>query len=214
MKGRILVPRVVPISQPDWKSRQSKYPSLPEAGITNGLLVAPSFTGKTTWLSTWILDWQRGSYARIYIFSPNAFTPEWQPVRDYIEKELGVDQDEEPFLFETLDEAKLNDIIANQKKVIAHQKRAKHQTMHAICIMINDLASEPKFHRNYGPISELYTRGKHLFCQTLCSSQKWKLMSPTARVNAHWIVCWKFEIPWTAMRCYPNSQLFFRLRRS
>ena len=27
---------------------------LPEAGITNGLLVAPSFTGKTTWLSSWI----------------------------------------------------------------------------------------------------------------------------------------------------------------
>jgi len=190
MKGTSSVPQVVPIRQPEYKSKQSRYPSLPEAGITNGLLVAPSFTGKTTWLSSWILDWFRGAYARVYIFSPNAFTPEWQPVRDYIERDLGVDLDEEPCLFETLDEERLSQIIALQKRVIAHQKRQKHSTMHAICIVIDDLASEPKFHRNYGPISELYTRGRHFFIQTICSSQKWKLLSPTARVNTHWIVCW------------------------
>ena len=72
--------------------------------------------------------------------------------------------------------------------MIAHQKKAKHPTMHAILIVLDDLASEQKFHRNYGPSSELYTRGRHFFIQTICSSQKWKLLSPTARVNAHWIV--------------------------
>ena len=56
MKGKTSTPKVEPIAQPKWRSRQSRYPSLPEAGITNGLLVAPSFTGKTTWLSSWILD--------------------------------------------------------------------------------------------------------------------------------------------------------------
>ena len=192
-RSRSLVPQVVPIAQPEYKSKQSRYPSLPEAGITNGLLVAPSFTGKTTWLSSWILDWFRGAYARVYIFSPNAFTPEWQPVRDYIERDLGVDLDEEPCLFETLDEERLSQIIALQKRVIAHQKRQKHSTMHAICIVIDDLASEPKFHRNYGPISELYTRGRHFFIQSICSSQKWKLLSPTARVNAHWIVVFQLR---------------------
>ena len=40
----------------------------------------------------------------------------------YIEKVMGVDPDDEPFLFETLDEAKLASIISTQKKVIAHQK--------------------------------------------------------------------------------------------
>ena len=124
MRARSGVPQVAPISQPDWHSKPSRYQTaLPDAGITNGLLVAPSFTGKTTLLSSWLLDWFRGSYARIYIFSPNAFTPEWEPVKDYIERELGVDLDDEPCLFETLDEAKLADIIATQKRVIAHQKR-------------------------------------------------------------------------------------------
>ena len=52
MKGKSLTPKVVPISQPEWQSKQPKYPTLPEAGISNGLLVAPSFTGKTTWLSS------------------------------------------------------------------------------------------------------------------------------------------------------------------
>ena len=111
---------------------RSRYSSLPEAGITNGLLVAPSFIGKTTWLRSWILDWYRSAYARIFIFSPNAFTPEWAPVKDSIEKQLGVDPAEEPFLFETLDEAKLGSIIDTQKKVIAHQKKQKHREMHAI----------------------------------------------------------------------------------
>ena len=65
--------------------------------------------------------------------------------------------------------------------------------MHAICIVIDDLASEQKFHKTYGPISELFTRGRHSFIQTICSSQKWKLLSPTARVNAHWIVVFKLR---------------------
>ena len=193
MKAKSSTPKVEPITQRDWHSKPSHYASLPEAGITNGLLVAPSFTGKTTWLSSWILDWYRGAYARIFIFSPNAFTPEWEPVKDYIEKVMGVDPDDEPFLFETLDEAKLASIISTQQKVIAHQKKAKHQEMHAILIVLDDLASEQKFHRNYGPISELYTRGRHFFTQTICSSQKWKLLSPTARVNAHWIVAFKLR---------------------
>ena len=122
MKGKTSMPVVAPINQPAWTSKQSKYSSLPEAGISNGLLVAPSFTGKTTWLSSWLLDWYRGAYARIYIFSPNALTAEWQPVKDYIEQDLGVDLDEEPCLFETLDEEALSRIISTQKKVIAHQK--------------------------------------------------------------------------------------------
>jgi len=193
MAAKTLMPVVNPIKQPEWKSQQSKYSSLPEGGISNGLLVAPSFTGKTTWLSSWLLDWYRGAYARIYIFSPNALTPEWQPVKDYIEQDLGVDLDDEPCLFETLDEEALNKIISTQKRVIAHQKKQKHTTMHAICIIIDDLASEQKFHRNYGPIGELFTRGRHFFIQTICSSQKWKLLSPTARVNAHWIVVFKLR---------------------
>ena len=168
MKDKSLMPKVAPIHQKDWHSKPSRFANLPKAGITNGLLVAPSFTGKTTWLSSWILDWCRGVYARIFTFSPNANTPEWAPVKDYIEKELGVDPDDEPFLFETLDEAKLASIISTQKKVIAHQKKAKHQEMHAILIVLDDLASEQKFHRNYGPISELYTRGRPFFIQTIC----------------------------------------------
>ena len=151
MKANNLTPKVEPIAQRDWHSRPSRFASLPEAGITNGLLVAPSFTGKTTWLSSWILDWYRGVYARIFIFSPNANTPEWAPVKDYIEKELHVDPEEEPFLFETLDEAKLASIIDTQKKVIAHQKKAKHKEMHAILIVLDDLPASKSSTAMTGP---------------------------------------------------------------
>ena len=126
--AKSLRPVVAPINQPEWLSKQSKYPTLPEAGISNGLLVAPSFTGKTTWLSSWLLDWYRDLYARIYIFSPNAHTPEWSPVKDYIEQHLGVDLDEEQCLFETLDEEALSKIISTQKKSHRPSKKAKAQS--------------------------------------------------------------------------------------
>jgi len=69
MKAKSSTPKVEPITQRDWHSKPSRYASLPEAGITNGLVVAPSFTGKTTWLSSWILDWYRGvlrSYLHLF----------------------------------------------------------------------------------------------------------------------------------------------------
>ena len=141
MKAKNSMPKVEPIQQREWHSRTSRYASLPEAGITNGVLCAPSFTGKTTWLSSWILDWYRGAYVRIVIFSPNAFTPEWAPVKDHIEKELHVHPEEERFLFETLDAQKLGSIIETHKKVIAQQKKANHREMHAILIALDDLAS-------------------------------------------------------------------------
>ena len=72
-------------------------------------------------------------------------------MKDYIEKVMGVDPDDEPFLFETLDEAKLASIISTQQKVIAHQKKAKHQEMHAILIVLDDLASEQNFIATMAP---------------------------------------------------------------
>ena len=44
-------------------------------------------------------------------------------MKDYIEKEVGVDPDEEPLLFETLDEAKLGSIIQTQKKSSLAKRR-------------------------------------------------------------------------------------------
>ena len=202
--AKTLMPIVKTINQPEWTSSQSKYQTLPEAGISNGLLVAPSFTGKTTWLSSWLLDWFRGAYARIYIFSPNALTPEWAPVKDYIEQDLGVDLDEEQCLFETLDEEALSRIISTQKRVIAHQKKQKHKTMHAICIVIDDLASEPKFHKNYGSISELFTRGRHFLSKRFAAVKNGNCCHPQRASMLTGSSCLNCEIAKTLMAFSKN----------
>ena len=95
----------------EFTSKQSRFKHLPEAGRSNGLLIAPSFVGKTTWLQSWLLDWYRGVYARIYVFSPNALTDEWKPIREYCSKQLGVDLEKEQCFFEDMDEAALNQIL-------------------------------------------------------------------------------------------------------
>jgi hypothetical protein len=184
---------VKPINQKEYTSRQSRFKHLPEAGRSNGLLIAPSFVGKTTWIQSWLLDWYRGLYSRIYVFSPNALTDEWKPIRDYCEKSLGVDLAKEQCFFEDMDEAALNDIIQTQFAVVQELKRQNQTQMYQVCVILDDLASEPKFHKNYGPLSVLFTRGRHAYIQTICSSQKWKLISPTARVNAHWIACFRLR---------------------
>ena len=184
---------VKPIKQKEFTSKQSRFKHLPEAGRSNGLLIAPSFVGKTTWLQSWLLDWYRGVYARIYVFSPNALTDEWKPIREYCSKQLGVDLEKEQCFFEDMDEAALNQIIETQFAVVAELKRQNHTSMYQDCVILDDLASEPKFHKNYGPLSVLFTRGRHAWIQTICSSQKWKLISPTARVNAHWIACFRLR---------------------
>ena len=67
--------------------------------------------------------------------------------------------------------------------------------MHAILRVLDDLASEQKFHRNYGPISELYTRGRHFLFKPLI-----------------WIRYNKKEIDWNENRNNDNFDFFDRFQ--
>ena len=109
---------------------------------------------------------------------------------------MGVDPDDEPFLFETLDEQKLTSIISTQQKVIAHKKKTKAQWDARQPDSLGRLGFWTKNSSQlWAHLWALHQRST--FFQTICSSQKWKLLSPTAHVNAHWIVAFKFRNPQT-----------------
>ena len=45
-----------------------------------------------------LLDMYRGAFARIYVFSPSVdIDAAWRPVKEYIEKDLGVDEKKKPY---------------------------------------------------------------------------------------------------------------------
>ena len=56
---------------------------------SNGILCAPSASGKTVLLVSMILEQYRGCFERVYILSPSIdMDPQWEPVKEYIRKDL------------------------------------------------------------------------------------------------------------------------------
>ena len=57
---------------------------------SNGILCAPSASGKTVLLVSMILEQYRGCFERVYIMSPSIdMDPQWEPVKKYIREDLG-----------------------------------------------------------------------------------------------------------------------------
>ena len=79
---------------PEFQVQQPHNPMVPKLPA-NGVLVGPSRTGKTVLLVSMILEY-RGCFPRIYIMSPSVdIDLAWDPVKDYIREELGIDTDRE-----------------------------------------------------------------------------------------------------------------------
>ena len=72
-----------------------------------------------------ILKHFRGCWERIYVFSPTAVLDKstWDPVRKYIQEEMGVDLKKEPAFFETWDDgATLDKLVKKHSEVVRKQK--------------------------------------------------------------------------------------------
>ena len=112
-------PNIQPFKLTEFETKQSKYKMVGKLP-TRALLVGPSGSGKGVLLSSMILDIYRGCFSRIHIFSPSIHVDyTWLPVKDYIEKEMGVKHtEEEPIYFPDYDPDALENIINTQHKII------------------------------------------------------------------------------------------------
>ena len=112
------IPSIEPIDIPEYKYKNSKYemmPSLP----ARMLAVASSTGGKTVLIQNLILKIYRGSFERIYIFSPSVNVDDtWKAVKKYIKETMKVDDDKEKIYYEEYDPVALKQIIETQHKVI------------------------------------------------------------------------------------------------
>ena len=86
------------------------------------MICGPSGSGKTILLQNMILDIYKGCFSRIYIFSPSVdIDHTWQPVKDYIAKEIKP-HDKERIYFDTYDPEALAHIVNTQHRVIEYMK--------------------------------------------------------------------------------------------
>ena len=178
------IPSVEPIDIPEYKYKNSKYemmPSLP----ARMLAVASSTGGKTVLIQNLILKIYRGSFERIYIFSPSVHVDDtWKAVKKYIKETMKVDDEKEKIYFEEYDPIALKKIIETQHKVIEYQKKNKDKNLFSILIIIDDFADDPKFVRYSNLLHGLFTRGRHNAMSVILSTQKYNVLAPIIRLNA------------------------------
>ena len=178
------IPKVEPIDIPEYKYKNSKYGMMPNLPARM-LCVASSTGGKTVLIQNLILKIYRGSFERIYIFSPSVNVDDtWTPVKKYITDVMKVDTEKEKMYYEEYDPISLKKIIETQHKVIDFQKKNKQKDLFSILIVVDDFADDPKFVRYSNILHGLFTRGRHNAISCILSTQKYNVLAPIIRLNA------------------------------
>ena len=179
------IPKVEPIDIPEYKYKNSKFDMMPKLPARM-LCVASSTGGKTAVLiQNLILKIYRGSFERIYIFSPSVHVDDtWSAVKKYISDVVKVDAGKEQLYYEEYDPVALKKIIDTQHKVIDFQKKNKQQDLFSILIVVDDHADDPKFVRYSSLLLGLFTRGRHNAISCILSTQKYNVLAPIIRLNA------------------------------
>ena len=176
-------PQIKPIKVPEHTSNQSKYGHAAKLP-TRSLILAPSGGGKTVLLQNMVLDIYKDCFSRVYIFSPSIDVDmTWNPVKEYLERNLKQNAKKEKYLFDSLEPAELQWIIDTQHKVAELTKSNHMKKVFQILIIIDDFADDPSFTRNSKLLHSLYIRGRHNFISTITATQVYKAISPIIRKN-------------------------------
>jgi hypothetical protein len=188
------IPIVQEVKTKQFISKQSKY-KMVGALPSSMVVVGPSGSGKTTLLNSLITDIYRGSFERIYIFSPSIFVDySWLPVRDYIEKEMKITPtDDDPFYFDHYSEEALQHIIDTQHKIIKYMKEKSYKKMFNILILIDDMADCTDFMRSSKLLHQLYIRGRHNYISVCTAVQRYYCLAPIIRLNTRMIFIYKLR---------------------
>ena len=124
--------------------------------------MASSTGGKTVLIQNLILKIYRGSFERIYIFSPSVHVDDtWSAVKKYIRDVMKVDAEKEQLYYEEYDPVALKKIIDTQHKVIDFQKKNKQKDLFSILLVVDDFSDDPRFVRYSNILHGLFTRGRH-----------------------------------------------------
>jgi hypothetical protein len=181
---------------PVFETGRGRHPILPTTPM-RGIILAPSNSGKTVLLTNLILDFYRGAFARIFVFSPSVnIDANWAPVKKYVTETLGVDLKKEKCFFEDWEPAELDRILKLQARMVEYQKKHKPngKKLHGILVVIDDWADSPEvMHDNKNALSTLFVRGRHWGVSTILSTQKFRAIANMIRVNAQFLISFRLR---------------------
>ena len=94
----IISPNLKPIDEITFEFPQSKYEVVPTVPF-RALITGPSGSGKSVPLTNMVLDFYKGVFSRIYIWSPSIHVDTiWNPVKKLIKEGMQIDTDKEKML--------------------------------------------------------------------------------------------------------------------
>jgi len=188
----MLAPKIHPIKEKCWECKQSKFSQVPTCPLRM-LAIGPSGSCKSVALQNMVLDIYKNCFSRVYIFSPSIdIDIIWDPVKDYIKKELKPSKDEK-YLFDHYDPKDLQKIIDQQYKITEYLKKQNKKTLFQILIIIDDFADSPEFARKSPLLHQLYIRGRHSMISRITATQVYKVISPIVRKNVTDLIIFKLR---------------------
>jgi len=108
---------------PTFENKKAKLGHLPDLNLRWGF-IGQSGSGKGVAMLDLLLRHYRGVFDRIYLYSKSStIDKNWDPLKKYVEQELGVDQREEQTFFDEFDAQALQQQMDLQMKVAEEAKK-------------------------------------------------------------------------------------------
>jgi hypothetical protein len=178
-----------------YRHKQSKFAALGDVLPLRWIAAGPSGAGKGVTMQNLILKHFRGCWERIYVFSPTAVLDKstWDPVRKYIQEEMGVDLRKEPAFFTEFEPAVLEGIVKKHSEVVQKQKDRGDRKLFGALIIVDDFGDDASvLHKGGGSVlNRLFLSGRHHAISTIVAVQKLTLVSTPIRVNATGLLAFK-----------------------
>jgi hypothetical protein len=139
-----------------------------------------------------LLRHYRGVFDRIYLYSKSAtIDRNWDPLRRYVEKELGVDQKEEKTFFDEFDPEALQQQMDLQMQVAEYAKKSGMRQIPQVLWIFDDLVDDERvMHNNHNLIATLAIRSRHFGGNLWVATQKFRALANVIRINLTGLFIW------------------------
>ena len=187
------IPIVKPYKTKEYTCAQSKYDVAPRIPFSM-VITGQSGSGKTVLLSNLILDIYRNCFSRIHIWSSSVFLdPVWEPVKKYVENDLGVNSEKEKVYFDTCNIDEMQEVLDLQNKVNQYQKKNGANKIFSVLFLIDDFIDQASFAKHNNSLNALYIKARHFNVSIISSSQKFTGLSTTVRTNSRQLIFFKLR---------------------
>ena len=178
-----------PIKVKKYTHTQSRYDNV-GALPSRYLLLAQTNSGKTTMILHMCLDIYRDCFERIVVFSHSwNLDSTWDPLKEYMEeKEWNLNE----CGYDSYSDSALAAIIEEQQKIVAWQKAKNHKRLFSLLIIFDDMMSTREAMRGK-QIEILYSRGRHMNISAWTSTQAYRKVLNTVRMNSDHELVWKLR---------------------